>query len=149
NALAILVDAQDDDLDLLVELHHLARMVDAAPRHVGDVKQAVDAAQVDEHAEVGDVLHGALAHLTVLDVVEQELLLLLALFFEQLAARDDDVHPLRIDLDDARAHRLVQEVGDVVRAAQVDLRRGQEHVDAFDVDEQTALDLALDDALDL
>jgi hypothetical protein len=48
-----------------------------------------------------------------------------------------------VDLDDARAHRLVDEVGDVVRAAQVDLARGQEHVDALDVDQEAALDLAL------
>jgi hypothetical protein len=84
-----------------------------------------------------------------LDVGEQALLLLLALLLEQLPAADDDVHPLRIDLDDPRAHRLVQEVRDVVRAAQVDLAGRQEHVDALDVDEQAALDLALHDALDL
>ena len=39
------------------------RMVDAAPAHVGDVQQAVDAAQVDERAELGDVLDHALAEL--------------------------------------------------------------------------------------
>ena len=89
------------------------------------------------------------AHLTFLDVLEQGLLLLLALFFEQLAARDDDVHPLRIDLDDARADRLVDEVRDVVGAAQVDLAGGQEDVDALHVHEQTTLDLALANALDL
>ena len=39
------------------------RMVDAAPAHVGDVQQAVDAAEVDERAELGDVLDHALAEL--------------------------------------------------------------------------------------
>ena len=48
-----------------------------------------------------------------------------------------------------RAHRLVDEVGNVVRAAESHLARGEEDVDAFDVDEQPALDLALDNALDL
>src|SRR5262249_125212 len=84
DALAVLVDAPDAHLDLLVELDHLARVVDAAPRHVRDVEQAVDAAEVDEHAEVGDVLDDALADLAVLDVGEQRLLLLLALLLEQL-----------------------------------------------------------------
>jgi hypothetical protein len=95
DALAVLVDAQHDHLDLLVELDHLARVVDAAPGHVGDVQQAVDAAEVDEHAEVGDVLDRCPCDLTVLDVGEQRLLLLLALFLEQLAPADDDVHALR------------------------------------------------------
>ena len=117
--------------------------------HVGDVQEAVDAAEVDEHAEVGDVLDRTHADLALLDVLEQRLLLLLTLLLEELPAGDDDVHALRIDLDDARANGLVDEVGDVVRAAQRDLARGQEDVDALDVDEQTALDLALDDTLDL
>jgi hypothetical protein len=124
-------------------------MAHAAPGHVGDVQQAVDAAQVHEHAEVGDVLDDALAHLAVLDVLEQLLLLALALLLEQLAARDDHVHALGVDLDDARADGLADEVGDVVRATQVDLRGRQEDVDALHVDQQAALDLAAADALDL
>ena len=59
----LVVDVQDHHFDLLVDLDHLGRMVDAAPAHVGDVQQAVDAAQVDERAEVGDVLDDALAEL--------------------------------------------------------------------------------------
>ena len=43
-------------------------MVDAAPAHVGDVQQAVDAAQVDERAELGDVLDDALAELADLEL---------------------------------------------------------------------------------
>ena len=71
DALAVVVDAQDHDLDLVVDREHLGRVVEAAPRHVGDVQQAVDAAQVDERAEVGDVLDDALADLAGLDLGEQ------------------------------------------------------------------------------
>ena len=46
-------------------------MIDAAPAHVGDVQQAVDAAQVDERAEVGDVLDDALAELADFELLEQ------------------------------------------------------------------------------
>ena len=74
--LAVLVDVQDHDLDLVVDLEHVAGVVDPAPAHVGDVQQAVDAAQVDERAEVGDVLDGALADLADLDLREELLLLL-------------------------------------------------------------------------
>ena len=66
DALALPVDVEDLDLDLLADLHHLGRVRHAAVRHVGDVEQAVDAAQVDERAEVGDVLDHALPHLVLL-----------------------------------------------------------------------------------
>ena len=72
--LAVLVDVEDHDLDLVVDADHVARVVDPAPAHVGDVQQAVDAAEVDERAEVGDVLDRALADLAGLDLAEQALL---------------------------------------------------------------------------
>ena len=147
--LAIEVDAQDLDLELLAHLDHLRGVLNAAPGHVGDVEQTVDTAEVHEHAEVGDVLDGTHADLTLGDVLEQGLLHRLTLLLEELPAGDDHVHALRIDLDDPCADRLVDEVGDVVRTAQVDLRRRQEDRDAFDVDQQTTLDLALNDTLDL
>ena len=61
--LLLVVDVQDLHLDFLVDRDHFRGMVDAAPAHVGDVQQAVDAAEVHEGAELGDVLHHALAAL--------------------------------------------------------------------------------------
>ena len=81
----------DEDLELLVDVDDLVGVADAAPAHVGDVQQAVDAAQIDEGAELGDVLDHALADLPRLDLGEQFLLHLVALVLEQPAARDDDV----------------------------------------------------------
>src|SRR5690606_24669086 len=78
---------------------------------------------------------------------EQLRLLRLALLLDELAARDDDVHALFVDLDDARLDLLADPVADVAGAADVDLRRGQEHGHA-DVDEEAALDLAQHEALD-
>jgi hypothetical protein len=54
---------QDHHLDLLIDGDHLAGMADALPAHVGDVQEAIDAAEIDERAEVRDVLHHALANL--------------------------------------------------------------------------------------
>ena len=122
-------------------------MVDPAPAHVGDVQQAVDAAQVDEGAEVGDVLDGALADLADGDLREELLLLLFAGDLDQLAAADDDVAPALVDLEDHALDLLIDIIGDVGGAADVDLAGGQEDVDA-DIDQQAALDLAGDSALD-
>ena len=106
-------------------------------------KQAVDAAQVDEGAEVGDVLDRPLADLADLDLLEELLLLLLAGDLDQLAAADHDVAPALVDLEDHALDVLIDVIGDVGGAADVDLAGGQEDVDA-DVDQQPALDLARD-----
>jgi hypothetical protein len=45
DALALAVELQDDDVQLVADLELLGRVVDAAPRHVRDVQQAVDAAR--------------------------------------------------------------------------------------------------------
>src|SRR4029450_13798776 len=101
-------------------------MTDPAPGHVGDVQQTVDAAQVDECAEVGDVLDGALADLADLQTFESLLLQLLALLLDELATADDDVAPLFVDLEDDGVDVAADPVGNLARAADIDLRRGEE-----------------------
>src|SRR6185503_17939845 len=108
------IDLEDLDLHLLVEAHDFRRMVDAAPRQVGDVEQAVDAAEIDERAEVGDVLYLALDDVALLQLLEQAGLRLGALLLKEPAARDDDVHPLVVDLEDLALDRLAEELADVL-----------------------------------
>ena len=91
DALALAVHFDDHDADFLAHLEHFARVGDAAPAHVGDVQQAVEAVQVHERAVVGDVLDDAAAQGAGLHVVEQGAALGLALLLDQFAARDDDV----------------------------------------------------------
>src|SRR5262249_20620090 len=137
----LLVHGEDIDLQLLIDLDDLVRIGDATPAHVGDVEKAVDAAQVDEGAELGDVLDDALANLPRLDLAEQLFFHLGALIFDELAAADHDVAPGFVDLEDFAVDGAADIVGDVRRPANVHLARRQEHVDA-DVDEKAALDLA-------
>ena len=59
---------------------------DAAPGHVGDVQQAVDAAQVDERAVVGDVLDEAVDDLAFREAGDDLRALLGAALFEDRAA---------------------------------------------------------------
>src|SRR2546425_11161701 len=67
DALALPIDVEHLHLDLLADVHGLGGMRDTAIAHVGDVQQAVHAAQVDEGPEVGDVLHDPGAHLADLE----------------------------------------------------------------------------------
>ena len=66
DALRLRVDADDLHLHRVADVEDLGRVVDAAPGHVGDVQQAVDAAQIDEGAVVGDVLDETVDDLALL-----------------------------------------------------------------------------------
>src|SRR5262245_62359373 len=91
NFLLLAIDVQNHDLDFLVDGYHLAGMPDPLPAHVGDVQQAIDAAQIDECAEVGDVLHHALANLLDLQFLEQGFAILLALPLDERPPADYDI----------------------------------------------------------
>ena len=54
DALAVEVDVEHLHVDLVADLDDLGRVVDVAPRQLGDVHETVDAAEVDERAEVDD-----------------------------------------------------------------------------------------------
>src|SRR5213082_797889 len=141
DALALPVDVEHLDLDLLADLHQLGRMRDPAIAHVGDVEQAVHAAQVDERTEVGDVLDDAFADLTDLQLLHQDVALRLALRLEQHTARHHDVAASLVELDDLEIEALAQQLVDVGDAAQRDLTAGKERVHAHQVHDDAALDL--------
>src|SRR5688500_7182283 len=144
--LALAVELQDLDLDLVPDVQHFARVVDAAPGHVGDVQQAVDAAQVHEGAVLGDVLHRAHQDLALLEGLQRVALLLGVLLFEDGLAGQDDVAALLVHLDDAHAQLLAAQAVEVAHGTEVDLAAGEERADA-DVHREAALH-ALDDAAD-
>src|SRR5262249_54672144 len=145
--LPLLVHGEDVDLQLLVDVDNLTRINDAVPAHVGNVQEPVDAAEIDEGAEVSDVLDDTLANLPRLDLGQEFLLHLLALVLQQLAPRHDDVASRLVDLEDLALDGAADVVADVGWTADVHLAGGQKDVDA-DVDEQAALDLAGDHAAD-
>ena len=122
-------------------------MADAAPGHVGDVEQAVHAVEVDERAEVGDVLDRALAVSPILTVLEELLALLGAFLLDEFAAGEDDVLAVLVDLDDLEIVGVADESLKILRRDDVDLRAGQEGLDA-DVDHEAAFDDGLDLAFD-
>ena len=111
DALRLRVDADDLHLHGVADVDDLARMIDAAPGHVGDVQQAVDAAQVDEGAVVGDVLDDAVDHLALVQPGDDLGALLGARRFQDLAARDDDVAAPAIHLEDLEGLRLSASAG--------------------------------------
>src|SRR2546430_4016978 len=99
-------------------------MLNAPVRHVGDVQQTVNATEVDECAEVGDVLDDSFAHLILLQLLHQLLALACPLLLEDHSARDDDVAAPLIELDDLEVEGLTEQLVDVRDATQRDLRSG-------------------------
>src|SRR5207237_8326978 len=91
DSLGLAVDADDLDPDGVADPDQLARVVDPLVGDVGDVEQAVDTAEVDEGAVVGDVLDHAVDHLALGEALDEAAALLGAGLFADGAARDDDV----------------------------------------------------------
>ena len=146
DALGLRVELQHLDLDLVADSEQLARVVHPAPGHVGDVQQAVDAAEIDERTVVGDVLDHAVDDLALLEGLQGGCAHLLALLLQQSAAREDDVPAPLVELDDLEFELLAEEALEVPHRAQIDLGAGKERLDA-DVDGEAALDPGEDLAL--
>src|SRR5436190_13033611 len=118
-------------------------MSDAAPAHIGDMQQAVDAVEVNEGTEVGDVLDGALADVARSHFAEEFLAAFGAFLLDEFAAREDDVLALLVDLDDLEIVGVADVLHEVLGRKHVDLGGRQEGFDA-DVDEQAAFDDGFD-----
>ena len=146
DAVALVVDADDLDLDGLADRQHFRRMVDTAPGDVGDVQQAVDAAEVNERTVIGDVLDHAVDDLAFLELLDDFGALLSTALFEDRTARHDDVAAALVHLQDLERLRHIHQRADVADRTDVHLRTRQERHGAFEVDGEAALDLVEDDA---
>ena len=90
------------------------------------MKQAVDAAQVDEGAVVGDILDHALQDLAFLEVGHQFGALLGPGFFQNGPARDNDVAARAVHLEDLKRLRRAHQRADVAHRTDIDLAARQE-----------------------
>ena len=124
-------------------------MVDAPPGDVGDMQQAVDAAEIDESAVIGDVLDHALDDLALFEIGDDLVALLGAALFENRAARHDDIAAAAVHLEDLERLRHAHQRRHVADRADIDLRARQEGHGAVEIDGKAALHLIEDDAFDL
>ncbi len=149
NAVGLVVDLDDLDLHRLADSEDLARMVDAAPGDVGDMQQAVNAAEIDERTVIGDVLDDAVDDLPLFEVGDDLVALLGPALLEHGAAGDDDIAAAAIHLEDLERLRHMHQRRDIADGADVDLAARQEGHGAVEIDGEAALDLIEDDAFDL
>src|ERR1700676_2511127 len=148
HALALAIELQNAHIDLFADLDDFGRMLDALPSHVGDGQQSVDAAQVDESAVVGEILHHTLDRRTLLQIIQQRGTLCAVFLLDDRAARHDHIIAFLIELDDLEFERLVLQVRRIAHRAHIDQGTRQERAHVVDLDGETALDPAGDDADD-
>jgi hypothetical protein len=139
DALRLGVEADDLHLDLLADGEGFRRMVDALPGDVGDMQQAVDAAQIHERAVVGDVLDHAVEHLALRQRAHQARAVLGAGLFHDGAARHHDVAAAAVHLEDGELLGLAHQRADVAHRAHIDLAARQEGHGAGKVDREATL----------
>jgi len=147
DALLVLVDLKDLQFDFLADLEQFARVGQATPRHVGDVEEAVHPAEVDEGAEIGEVLHRAGHHGADFGAGHEFLALLAAFLLDEFAAAEHDIAALVAQFDNLEIVGVADELVEVLRRDDVDLGGGEEGLHA-DVDQKASFDHGLDPALD-
>jgi len=107
------------------------------------MQQAIEPIEVDERAEIGDILDGALADIARRHFAQQLRALLVPFLFDQFAARENNVLPLLIDLHDFEIIGVADKLIQVLRRHDIDLRSWQKRFHT-DVDQQTAFDHGFD-----
>ena len=145
--LAVHVDVEHLDGDLVADLNHLGRMVDVLPGQLGDMHQAVHTAEVDERAEVDDRRDDTLADGALLQLVEELAAHLGLGLLQPGAAGKHHVVAVLVQLDDLGLDLLADVRLQIADATHLDQRGGQEAAQP-DVEDQAALDDLDDGALD-
>src|SRR4029077_18285333 len=146
---ALVVDVDDLGLDLFADLVAGFGVVDLVPAQLALVDEAVDAAEVDEHAERRDRADGAGDLLAHLEAAEQLIALLAALLVEGDLLGQDEPVGLAIDLEDLEtelaADERLQLLGDLLgRVARLVVLRTTREVDDL-ADRNEPADPAVDD----
>ncbi len=106
--------------------------------------KTVNATEVDEYAVAGDVLNGTLEHLTLLELSDDFLALLLKLGLDECLVRYNNVLVLLVDFHNLEFHCLVDKHVVVADGLHVDLAAWQESLDAKYINDHTALSATLD-----
>ena len=95
-----IVDILNKNLQVVADLEDLLRILDSSPGHLGNMEQAVNAAQVHKRTEVRYILHYTLDRISNLQTREQLSLLLCTLRNQKLPSVTDDTVSSRIEFTD-------------------------------------------------
>jgi hypothetical protein len=112
------------------------------------VQQAIDAAEIDECAVIGDVLDNTLDNLAFFEVLDDFRTLFSTGLFENRTTRYNDVAAALVHLEDFEGLWVVHQRRNVADRTNVDLRTWKEGNSAIQIDGEATLDLVEDNAFD-
>ena len=138
NLLAL--DILHENSQLLANLEDLLRILDSAPAHLADMEKTVSTAEIDERAEVGDILHRALDNIAHLQRGEQLFLLLCSLRNQELLAVTDISSSVRIVLNDHKTDLLILILCEILLIRIGNQGSGDKHADALYIDGKSAIE---------
>ena len=106
DALLLVVEVDDNDVEFLIELNDFLRIAYAAPREVCDVNETVYTTEVNEYTVVCDVLNGTFENLALLQLRDDFLLLLFEFSLDESLVANNHVAELLIDFHNLELHGL-------------------------------------------
>ena len=148
NTLGFSIETDHLDFNGLTDLQNLGGMINPLPGNIGNVQQAVDTAQINKCAVIGDVLDNAFQHLAFGQIGHQFGTRFGAGFFQHRTTRDNDVVALRVHLQNLERLRRTHQGRDVANRADIDLAARQECHGAGKIDNEAAFDPAEDNTID-
>src|ERR1700743_828153 len=101
-------------------------MFNASPRHICDVQQSVETAQVDKRAVFGEILNGTFGNHSLFDFREGLFFHTSSLFHQKEASRKDNVAAFFIKLNNFKFECLTNVLVEILGGSNVDLRSGKE-----------------------
>src|SRR5580765_2068024 len=139
DTLAVHVDVEHLDGDLVADLDDLGRVVDVLPGQLGDVDETVNATEVDERTEVDDGGDHTGADLALLQLAQEGGADLGLGLLEPGATGQDHVVAVLVQLDDLGLD-LLADVGLQVADATHLHERGRQEAAQADVEDEATLD---------
>src|SRR5690606_19852795 len=148
HTIALAVEFQNLNVDLVANIDDFAWMLDTLPRHVGNVQQTIYTAQVYECAVVGQIFNNTFNCLAFLQASQQLVTLNRVGLFEHSTARNYNVVALLVELDNFEFQLFTFKVSGFAHRANVNQRTWEEGTDACNVNGETTFNFAIDNAFD-
>ena len=145
--LPFLIIFNDLDVDGFADVDTLTRVVDPAPRDVGNVQKPVKAAQINECTIISDVFHDSFDDCALLEFVEELFLHLFPGLFEDSSAGNDNIVAFLVMFENTEFVAFADQFIEVADRLKIDLGAGQKSGNP-NIDGKAAFDLARDYSLD-
>ena len=138
------VKLQHFNSDFVAHVHDFAWVLNAFPRHVGDVQQTINAAQVNECAVVSEVLNDTFDFHAFLQVFQQLIAFCAVFGFDNGTTGNNNVVTLLVQLDYFELKLFAFQVQSVTNWTNVYQRTWQERTNTIQLNSEATFNFAVD-----